>query len=101
MCLGAIFEAIHPKRSSTEPFTQPTGPIHDNPEMACESVGKWTEFDAQDNIFAMIAHDMSLSDVVEFYPKPATGWKQKGWMEQGRWRFLRDFDTGSEPHKST
>ncbi|TKA65209.1 hypothetical protein B0A55_09010 [Friedmanniomyces simplex] len=88
VCPGSLFEAIHPKRSSTEPYMLPNGPIHDNAETAVESLDKFTEFDAQENVFAMIAHDESLLDVVEFYPKPANGWREKGWKEQGRWRFL-------------
>ena len=58
-----------------------------------------TEFDAQDNIFSVIAHDLSLMDVVEFYPLNLNFWKDKGWKEQGHWRFLRDFDTGKEEYK--
>lgn len=72
------------------------GPIHDDAGVAVESLERFTEFDAQDNVFAMIAHDRSLLDVVECYPKPANGWRQKGWKEQGRWRFLTDFDTSVE-----
>lgn len=93
VCPGALFEAIHPTGSSTEPFTKADGSFHDNAEENMRSVAKWEEFDAQPNVFAMIAHDMSLFDIVDFYPKPANGWREKGWKEQGRWRFLRDYDT--------
>jgi len=99
VCPGAVFEAIHPTGSRTETYMKPNGSFHDNAEMAVESCAKWTEYDAQDNIFAMIAHDMGLFDIVEFYPKPANGWKTKGWKEQGRWRFLRDFDTSAKGEK--
>ncbi|KAK5124175.1 hypothetical protein LTR85_001878 [Meristemomyces frigidus] len=100
MCPGSIFEAIHPKRSSTEPFMQPDGSFHEDLKIVKESVAKWEEFDAQDNVFAMIAHDKSLLDVVDFYPKPANGWREKGWKEEGRWRFLADFDLSVETEKS-
>lgn len=98
-CPGAIFEAVHPKKSSVEPFMHPAGPINDDLEQGLESLHKWSEFDAHDNVFSVIAHDASLLDVIDFYPKPANDWKKKGWQEQGRWRFLRDFDTGSEAHR--
>ncbi|KAK3116913.1 hypothetical protein LTR53_002209 [Teratosphaeriaceae sp. CCFEE 6253] len=100
VCPGSIFEAIHPQRSSIEPYMKPDGAIHDHADGAMESLDKFTEFDAQENVFAMIAHDGSLLDVVDFYPKPANGWRQKGWKEQGRWRFLRDFDTSVETSKA-
>ncbi|KAK6398241.1 hypothetical protein LTR65_003321 [Meristemomyces frigidus] len=99
VCPGSLFEAIHPKRSSTEPFMQAEGPFHEDAKLVKESIAKWEEFDAQDNVFAVIAHDHTLLDVVEFYPKPANDWKEKGWKEQGRWRFLSDFDTSVETEK--
>lgn len=100
-CPGHIYEALHPKKSSTEPFVQALGFMHDDAKGACESVEKLLPFDAQDNIFSVIAHDLSLLDVVDLYPKTANDWKAKGWKEQGRWRFLRDFDTGKEKYKPT
>jgi hypothetical protein len=39
----------------------------------------------------MIAHDHTLLDVVDFFPKEANDWKAKGWKEEGRWRFLKGF----------
>ncbi|EMC94885.1 hypothetical protein BAUCODRAFT_565746 [Baudoinia panamericana UAMH 10762] len=99
VCPGAIFAAVHPKKSTTEPFVQATGFIHDDAAEACKSVEKLLPFDAQENIFSVIAHDKSLLDVVDFYPRPANEWKAKGWKEESRWRFLRDFDTGSEEHR--
>ena len=94
VCPGAIFEAIHPKKSSREPFVRACGPGHENQDLAAEQVQKMFEFDAQANVFVVIAHDKSLLDVVDFYPKSANEWKRKGWKEQGRWRFLRDYNTG-------
>ena len=52
------------------------------------------EFDADESVFSIIAHDMSLFDVVEFYPKKANEWREKGWCREGRWRFLREFEGG-------
>ncbi|KAK3714720.1 hypothetical protein LTR37_007700 [Vermiconidia calcicola] len=99
-CPGHLFENLHPQKSSTEPFYKPTlEGVHKDGQEAKESIDKMGEFDAHDNIFVNIAHDSSLYDMVEFYPKVANGWSQKRWKEEGRWRFLRDFDTGaSEAH---
>ena len=94
-CPGELFEALHPSKNPTEPFMDPVGEMHDDAKLVIESRDKWEEYDAQENVFAMIAHDMSLFDVVEFYPRTANDWKSKGWKEEGRWRFLRDFDTGA------
>lgn len=48
-------------------------------------------FDADDDIFVIMAHDSSLMDVVDFFPKSANNFKNKGWKEKGRWAFLKDF----------
>ncbi|KAH9815690.1 Metallo-beta-lactamase superfamily [Teratosphaeria destructans] len=99
VCPGALFEAAHPASTdkATTPFTHPEGAIHDDPQAVVDSRDHWTEFDAQENVFAVIAHDETLLDVVDFYPKSANEWKAKGWKEEGRWRFLKDLDTsGSE-----
>jgi hypothetical protein len=83
-----------------EPFYVPTDQgVHKDGAEAKDSIDKLTEFDAHDNVFVNIAHDTSMYDIIEFYPKKANGWSQKRWKQEGRWRFLRDFDTGSDAHK--
>ena len=99
VCPGSIFEAIHPNKSSTEPFVKALGFMHDDSQGACQSVEKLLPFDAQSNIFSAIAHDLSSKAVVDFYPQNLNDWKKKGWKEQSHWRFLRDFDTGKEEYK--
>lgn len=95
-CPGAVFEKVHPKQSRTEPFMEATGWIHEDSAQACESVTKLFPLDAQDNIFSMVAHDVTLQDVVDFFPKTVNDWKKKGWKEESFWRFLRDFDTSGQ-----
>jgi hypothetical protein len=60
------------------------------------SIEKLTAFDAYENVFSVIAHDQSLFDVVEFYPKSANQWKEKEWAREGQWRFLSEFKAGTE-----
>jgi hypothetical protein len=94
-----MFEKIHPSKSRTTPFLSPsTGEhaVHFDVAETRRSIEKLTEFDAYDNVLSVIAHDQSLFDIVEFYPKPANEWKAKGWAKEGQWRFLGDFDAGSE-----
>ena len=97
VCPGSMFEAIHRNKSSTEPFYVPVsdGVHHDSAE-ATRSIEKLYEFDAHDNVFVNIAHDMTIYDVVEYYPKTANGWSQKGWKQDGRWRFLQDLEEAAK-----
>nr|OQO24637.1 hypothetical protein B0A51_08723 [Rachicladosporium sp. CCFEE 5018] len=99
-CPGEIFEALHPKHTRTEAFMQPKSgeSAHVDGAQAKLQIEKMGEFDGYDSIFPVIAHDQSLYDVVDFYPKPANDWKAKGWKTEGTWRFLRDFETGKEEY---
>jgi hypothetical protein len=44
----------------------------------------------------VIAHDYTLLDVVDFFPKEVNNWKAKGWKEEGWWRFLKDLQKAVE-----
>ena len=65
--------------------------MHEDPAKALDTVQKLKAFDAHDNVLVIIAHDPSLIDVLDFFPKTLNDWKKEGWAEAGRWRFLADF----------
>lgn len=97
MCPGAMFEALHRNKSSTEPFVVPTTQgVHADGAEATRSIEKLYEFDANESVFVNIAHDMSIYDIVDYFPKTANGWSQKGWKQEGRWRFLKDFEEAAK-----
>ena len=95
-CPGSIFEALHRNKKVDEPFLEITNPkdgtgVSHNYKGAVESIRKVEDFDGNDDVFTVVAHDNSLLDVVEFFPIKANEWKEKGWAEKGRWIFLGDF----------
>ena len=49
------------------------------------------EADAQGKVLVVMAHDDSLLPVMDFFPKSANDFMTKGWVEKGRWLFLKDF----------
>jgi hypothetical protein len=63
------------------------GPEEDLAESR-RSVEKLTVFDDWENVFTILAHDGSLLDVLELFPKTANDWKTKAWKEKSHWRFL-------------
>lgn len=97
-CPGHIFSALHPRGSATKPFytLKVKDGIHVDGAQAQATVDDMQAFDAHENIFVAIAHDHSLKDVYDYFPKSANGWKEKGWKKEGRWRFLAEFGTGSK-----
>ncbi|KAL1965792.1 hypothetical protein VTN77DRAFT_5113 [Rasamsonia byssochlamydoides] len=101
-CPGALFEKIHPEPEnySTKPFYRirvwdDGQSVADDPATAQQSIHSLQPFDAAENIFFVFAHDKTLADVVDTFPAKANGWKEAGWKERGRWRFLRHWKVDS------
>ncbi|KAJ1303845.1 hypothetical protein OPQ81_008265 [Rhizoctonia solani] len=91
-CPGSVLLNIHPRHSATEPFYRVSsqGSSQDPPE-AQKSLEKLADFDCYENILTIIAHDATLLDVLDFFPKSLNDWKAKGYREKGLWKFLGDF----------
>ncbi|CUA69259.1 hypothetical protein RSOLAG22IIIB_08383 [Rhizoctonia solani] len=91
-CPGSILLDLHPQHSATEPFYRVSneGASSDPPE-AQKSLNKLIDFDCYDNIFTIIAHDATLLDIVDFFPKTLNDWKEKKYREKGLWKFVADF----------
>ncbi|KAG6361908.1 hypothetical protein INS49_010137 [Diaporthe citri] len=60
-------------------------------QQARDTVKKVQKFDAGPGIFVIAAHDASLHGVVDLFPLDASNWNEKGWKQQGQWKFLHDF----------
>jgi hypothetical protein len=94
MCPGAMFERLLPN-GKEKPFYEPakleTGQAHADVDEAIGSIEKMQEADVADNVLVALAHDKSLLDVADFFPKKANEFMEKGWNIKTRWRFLKDF----------
>lgn len=87
-----VVDEIHPYQEWDQPFYQTyTGAADRNVTEIGETISKMTDFDARDDVFVVIAHDISLLDIVNLFPKKANDWKKKGWKKQSHWKFLADF----------
>jgi len=94
-CPGEFFASMHrlrkepdgERKSRTTPFCLAAGPDEDLAESQ-RSVDKLANFDGEENVLTILAHDGSLLDVLEYFPKTANEWKKKGWGPNGHWRFL-------------
>ncbi|KAG9120286.1 hypothetical protein FRC07_004284 [Ceratobasidium sp. 392] len=85
----------NPFNPATEPFFQVAdlggNQASDYPPEAQQSLRKLEEFDGYPNIFTIVAHNHTLLDVLDFYPKSLNDWHAKGYKELGKWQFVRDF----------
>jgi hypothetical protein len=94
-CPGSLFDDILRDGNKKPFFVIPDLPggkgIAYDVQEAQETVHKVMEADANAEVLVVMAHDATLLDVVDFFPKYANDFKEKGWVEEGRWLFLRDF----------
>ncbi|WAO95518.1 Lactamase-B domain-containing protein [Fusarium falciforme] len=92
ICPGEVLVKVHPQQVRDKPFYQNLSEAPDrNVAEAEKSVGKVIELDARDDVFVVVAHDSTLLDVINFFPDKVNDWKENGWKEKSRWRFLKDF----------
>ncbi|KAJ9634498.1 hypothetical protein H2199_008955 [Coniosporium tulheliwenetii] len=64
---------------------------HDIP-LATKTMGQLQELDCDENIFVIIAHDSTVRDGVDLFPKSLNSWKEKGWGKSLKWAFFRDLE---------
>lgn len=90
LCPGSAFDELQRSRGR-----KPTDTLydmtfgHDIP-LATKTMGQLQELDCDENIFVIIAHDSTVRDGVDHFPKSLNAWKEKGWGRSLKWRFLRD-----------
>jgi hypothetical protein len=73
VCTGALFENIHPVKEvggdyKTTPFYKASSIINVSIPDAEATVDKMQLFDGSPDVFVIIAHDGSLSDILPFFP---------------------------------
>ena len=56
-----------------------------------ETIRKVEQVDAASDVLTLLAHDWSLKDLIDEFPGNLNAWKEKGWKEESRWKFLADF----------
>lgn len=90
LCPGTAFVELQKARGrdfSSSLYDMTFG--HDIP--LAQHTATWLqELDADDRIFVIIAHDSTVRDGVDHYPKSLNEWRSKGWGRSLRWAFLRD-----------
>jgi len=57
--------------------------------------------DAMSNVFCIFSHDMTIEEVVDFFPKAANEWEEKGWRKKTMWSFLSDLALAAKTCSTT
>lgn len=91
-CPGHALEELQESRGRkvTDTIYDPTFG-HDIP-LAIETIKKLQDFDSDERVFTIIAHDSTIEEKVDHFPAALNQWTAKGWGDECRWAFLHDFE---------
>lgn len=92
---GEDFRSVHAEQSAVKPFYNVTAGFAHSKELADWTIAGLGEFDCQENVLLLTAHDEHILDEqagMEFFPAPLNDWLEKGLAERVKWLFLRDFE---------
>jgi hypothetical protein len=100
VCPGADLEALQVRRGRgrEQPFFEPASGY--SVEETNATIEKTWVADVRDDVLFIFAHDTKVGDVVDFFPKRANEWKEKGWREKVLWRFVEDFEEALKKRES-
>lgn len=91
-CPGQVLQRLNPQHSAVEPFFKVSRKLFPNHEEALATVRKIEELDASEDIFVILAHDISLKGKIDFYPQTVNNWKERNLRSETRWLFCKDFE---------
>lgn len=104
-CSGDLFASVHrlraepdgKKKSRETPFCViPDGWVDEDYKLAQKTLDQMQPFDGDENVFTIFAHDETVMDIIDFYPKKANSWKAEGWANRSHWRFLGPLKIASQ-----
>lgn len=96
VCPGEMLQRLHPQHSAAKPFFTTSRVLFPDHDASMDTVHKIAELDAADNIFIIIAHDESINDEIDLFPRSINDWKVKGVRERTRWLFCKDFENAMD-----
>lgn len=95
VCPGHLLQQVHFEQSANKSYYLVKKSFAHDLEQCNWTIEGLQEFDAQDNVLMVLAHDDSVLDVLDFFPKEANDWHSKELAQKSRWRFLKDFETAA------
>lgn len=66
--------------------------MYEDFKKAQETLERLKAFDGRHDIMIVIAHDMTLLNVIDFVPRNINDWKRKDWADRTRWLYLRELE---------
>jgi hypothetical protein len=50
--------------------------------VATYTIGQMTRMSAEENVMVILAHEMEIEGVVDFWPGDLSAWKKKRWKQE-------------------
>lgn len=99
---GVSFEKLNIARGrdGKGPLWQPKeGPVNYDYAETRRTIEKVQEFDGEDNVLLLLAHDGCVKAVdVPRFPEAVNNWKEKGLKEELTWNWIADIENGLKPY---
>lgn len=92
---GAEFREVHFDKSAIKPFYNVTSSFAHDKELADWTIAGLGEFDCQDNVLLLTAHDEHIVEpdpLISLFPEPLNDWHAKGTGKDASFLFLKDFE---------
>lgn len=92
---GMDFQNVHYSKSVIKPFYNVTTSFAHDKKLADWTIAGMGEFDCQDNILLLTAHDEHVVEpepIISFFPEALNDWHEKGLGKKTKWLFLKDFE---------
>lgn len=96
---GSDFQSVHRDKSATKPFYDVTSSFAHNKELADWTIAGLGEFDCQDNVLLLTAHDEHVVEpepIISFFPESLNDWYEREVGRKAKWLFLHDFEKAVE-----
>ncbi|KAK6217911.1 hypothetical protein LQW54_003199 [Pestalotiopsis sp. IQ-011] len=101
-CPGDLFQHLTLSGNTDKSFfTLPRNMLFPDHDAALETVRKIQELDANDEVFVIIAHDVSIRDTLPLFPKSVNDWRKEGLKKTTRWWFCGGIEKQDESFNGT
>ena len=91
ICPGHALVEMHRSKDPTKPFYQVQEKFPHDLQKCNWTIDGLMEFDAHPNVLMLMAHDETVLDILDLYPKQLNDWKEKDVATKAKWRFIDDF----------
>ncbi|KAJ3531244.1 hypothetical protein NM208_g8960 [Fusarium decemcellulare] len=81
---------FHPRDSPTKPYLGLDPRFPEHLVAAEKTISHIQRFDADERVLFIYAHDITMFEMLDYFPQTVDNWRSKSWKAESRWKFLVD-----------